>query len=202
MTMQEVHLPAAKPRLYISTVLDCDDFCAIPDGYWMPTAGRAAFHSDVNATCPEPTTAPDKASSIYLYWVALHTRTSFLRFYDKLREDHEILSPGRPFPKGSEPPTRPSFVRPALILHEHEAEDMATRSGAGVTVFSAHVCLPAAVREGIGVELVARRGERLIAIGFQVAQFEFPQRRYISPNSELDRRVLTFEVDEVEIKVF
>jgi hypothetical protein len=58
------------------------------------------------------------------------------------------------------------------------------------------------LRDGIGAELSSRPQNRLIVIGFPIDRFDLPQRRDIVPNSEFDARMWTFEVDNVEIKVF
>jgi hypothetical protein len=129
-----------KPKLYISTVHDRDEFKELLNGYWLPTAGRALFHQSIDSTCPEDTVAPGTISSIYLCWVKLHIKASYYWFFDMLREPYE--KSGLPVPASLDPPARPSFDRPVLILKEHEAEDGATRSGTGFTTCSAHVCLP------------------------------------------------------------
>jgi hypothetical protein len=190
----------SKPKLYISTVHDRDEFRELSNGYWLPTSGRAVFHESIDATCPEDTYAPGTVSSIYLCWVALHIKASYYGFFQRLRDSYE--KSGRPVPASLEPPARPSFERPVLILQEHEAEDGATRSGTGFTTCSAYVCLPAPLRDGIGTELTSRPQNRLIVVGFPIDRFDLPQRRDIVPNSEFDARKWTFEVAEVEIKVF
>jgi hypothetical protein len=189
-----------KPKLYISTTHDRDEFKELSNGYWLPSAGRASFHQSIDAMCPEDRNAPNTNSSIYLYWVKLHIKASYYGFFDRLRQAHE--KSGLPVPASLDPPARPSFDRPVLILKEHEAEDGATRSGTGFTTCSAYVCLPAPLRAGIGAELLSRPRNRLIVVGFPIDRFDLPQRRNIEPNSQFDARMWTYEVTDVEIKVF
>lgn len=110
---------------------------------------------------------------------------------------------GRTPPPGfGEPPARPSFEKPALVLHEHEAEDPARRDGAGFTLFTAEVCLPSDLRAGIARELKAKPKDRVITIGFPIAPFELPLSRKVDRNRPLDEaRLFVFETDTAEIKV-
>jgi hypothetical protein len=140
--------------------------------------------------------------AIYLDSVRLHTKTSYYRFFDSLRDLRERSLPGAPAPKSLEPPAQLSFDRPALLLKEHEAEDPAKRCGAGFTVCSAYVCLPKPLRDCIASDLTARPRNRLIVIGYPVKGFPLPQRRRLDPGSSIEMRLWTFEADRVEIKVF
>jgi hypothetical protein len=187
-----------RSKLYISTVHDKEKFRELLDGYWIPSNGRAMFARNIDSTCPEDTSAPNTNSSIYLCYAHLHTKTSYYGFFDMLRKAYEQT----PWASAGLPPVRPSFDRPALILKEHEFEDGATRSGAGFTTFTAYVCLPAPLRDGIGAELKSRTKNRLVVVGFPIDHFDLPQERKIVPNSKFDARLWTFEVDDVEIKVF
>jgi hypothetical protein len=190
----------SKPKLYISTAYDRDEFKELSNGYWLPTSGRASFQQSIDAMYPEDRYAPDTNSSIYLCLVKLHIKASYYGFFDMLRGPYK--KSGLPVPASLAPPARPSFDRPVLILKEHEAEDGATRSGTGFTTCSAYVCLPTPLRAGIGAELLSGPQNRLIVVGFPIDLFDLPQRRDIEPNSEFDARMWMYEVNDVDIKVF
>lgn len=192
------------PKLYVVTSHNRPQFQQLLDEYWLPTRGevmfrdspeaaRAAFgkarHDGTDTTC------------ILVDWAHLHSKRSYYRFYEKMLENYPK---GRTPPPGlGEPPARPSFDKPALVLHEHEAEDPARRDGAGFTLFTAEVCLPADLRAGIANELKAKPKDRVIVVGFPVAPFELPLSRKLDRNQPLDKpRLFVFETDTVEIKVF
>lgn len=193
-----------KPKLYVVTSHDQPEFKELLDEYWIPTGGTLAFRETAEAAratevAPERYEEPD-TSRIPLRWAAIHSKTSYYRYYEKMLE---FYPKGRTPPPGlGEPPARPSFDKPALVLHEHEAEDPARRDGAGFTVCSGEVCLPSPLRAGIASELRANPRKRLIVIGFPVAPFDLPQSRQMEPNSKIDARKWVFETDTVEIKVF
>jgi hypothetical protein len=144
------------PKLYISTVHDRDSFRELNNEYWLPTAGRAAFHPNIDAACPQDNYMPDTEAAIYLDWVGLHTEKSYYGYFESLRKMSEKSRPGAPGPQTYDPPAQISFERPALVLSEHEAEDPAKRIGAGFTLCSAYVCLQKPLRDRIASDLMAR----------------------------------------------
>ncbi len=192
-------------KLYVSARHDGEEFRELKNEYWFPFMGRAAFNESAAAAKEEAIglwyASNDSASSIPLWSVAIHSKTSYYRFYENLQE--MVRRSGATPPEGyGEPPARISFERPALILQEHEAEDPRLRAGAGFTVTSAFVCLPKPLRDKIGAELQARLAERWIVLGFPVARFDLPQSRQITPNSDFKGGLWVFETDGVEIEVF
>ena len=179
-----------EPKLNVSTKYDEPSFRELRNEYWLPNVGYLGFHQSSMAARDEGPDSPAlesrSISSIFLSNVVLHTRTSYETFYAQF----------------GGPPAQISFDRPALVLHEHEAENPQWREGMGVTTTSAAVCLPKVLRDGIGAELQAQPQNRCIVVGFPHRQFALPQPRTVPPNSAFIGRVWIVETDDVEIDVF
>lgn len=191
------------PRLYVVTPYDQIEFREYADEYWLPTLGALTFRDTADAAREAWRTVRHDSrdpTAIMLDWAHLHSKTSYYRFYERFLETHPK---GQPLPQLGCPPARPSFDKPALVLHEHEAEDPRWRDGAGFTILTAEVCLPGPLRDGLARELRQRPAKRLVVVGFPVPPFDLPLSRTIEKNAPIDNPYLAlFETETVEIEVF